>query len=147
MTIGTWLTGVESQLLGFFSSEEKAIIEFFGPLMAQVKEAALELGKQDLQVGLQIIKDAALQSVVAAATAPAGTQVQVAEATFLKVGAVEGITAVHNAEAGAIKAAVAIVQTQAAAAAAANTISTASSTTISAVADTVGDTIQKSLGG
>lgn len=145
MSIGTWLTNIENKLMAFFSSEDKALIEFFGPLMAQVKEVAYELGKEDVQAGLQIIKDAAMASVVAAAAAPSDQRVKVAETTFLTVGAAEGISAIHNAEAGAIKAAVAIVQTQAAVAANTGLIDNTTAAVVSTGAQTVGDTITKSL--
>jgi len=147
MSFGTWVQNVENQVIALFTAEDQALIEFFGPLMAQVKAVALELGKEDLQAGLEVIKTAAIQSVVAAAAAPESDRVKVAETTFLAVGATEGIKAIHNAEAGAIKAAVAIVQTQAANAAAANLVSNTTATAIATGASTVGDLVQKQLGG
>lgn len=131
--------------MAFFSSEDKALIEFFGPLMAQVKQVAYELGKEDVQAGLQILKDAAMASVVAAAAAPSDQRVKVAEATFLTVGAAEGIKAIHNAEAGAIKAAVAIVQSGADQAQTSGLVDDSTASVIKAGAQTVGDTIMKSL--
>ncbi len=131
--------------MAFFSSEDKAIIEFFGPLMAQVKEVAYELGKEDVQAGLEVLKKAALASVAAAAVAPSDQRVKVAEATFLTVGAAEGIKAIHNAEAGAIKAAVAIVQSGASQAQTAGLVDGSTASVIKAGAETVGDTITKSL--
>lgn len=131
--------------MAFFSSEDKALIEFFGPLMAQVKQVAYELGKEDVQAGLQILKDAAMASVVAAAAAPSDQRVKVAEATFLTVGAAEGIKAIHNAEAGAIKAAVAIVQSGADQAQTSGLVDGSTASVIKAGAQTVGDTISKSL--
>jgi hypothetical protein len=145
LSIGSWFTNIENRLLAFFSAEDKAIIEFFGPLMAQVKDVAYELGKEDVQAGLEVLKKAALASVAAAAVAPSDQRVAVAETTFLTVGAAEGIKAIHNAEAGAIKAAVAIVQTQAAAAVGSGTIDAATGAVIGTGAQTVGDTILKSL--
>jgi hypothetical protein len=119
-----------------FSNEEKAVLEFFAPLIKQVKDEAVKLGKGELEAGLRILKDAALQAAMAAAVAPPGTKVAIAEATFLRVGISEGITEIHNAEAGAIKAAVAIVQQEqaavAAVAAAANVAITATPTTTAA---------------
>src|SRR6185369_15970834 len=86
---------------GWFSPEEKLIIEFFTPLMQQVEQSAISLGKGELQVGLQILKDCAIAAVAAAATSP--NPVVAAETAFLATGAIEGVTAIHNAEAGAIK--------------------------------------------
>ena len=113
---GRWVTSL-------FSPSEKLILEFFQPLIKQVRDEALVLGKNDLNEGLRILKDAALAAAMAGALAPPGTKVAVAEAMFLKVGASEGITAIHNAEAAAIKAAAAIVQQERAAVAkTANTV-------------------------
>jgi hypothetical protein len=109
MSIGTWFKDTQKTVLGWFTPEEAAILEFFHPLMLQVKAEALKLGKDNLQVGLNILKDAAISAAMAAATAP-GDKVAAAETAFLTTGASEGIVAIHNAEAGAIKAAVAIVQ-------------------------------------
>jgi len=114
--ITTWFDHQKNAFLAWFSKEDKALITFFGPLMLQVKAVALQLGKNDLQVGLKILEDAAFAAVTAAVTAPPGTNVAVAETIFLQILIKEGITAIHNAEAGAIKAAVAILQQQQAAA-------------------------------
>lgn len=142
MSLNTFLTNVYNTVKSWFQTEEAQIIEFFGPLMVQVREVALELGKQDLQVGLGILRDAALGAATAAATAPTGSKVEVAEAAFLSIVTAEGITAIHNAEAGAIKAAVAIIQQQAAA-----TLNPVAAVTVGQAADTVGDEILKKLGG
>lgn len=122
MGIGTWfhnvgatvaapIEAIGNTILGWFSTDEKAIIDFFTPLLEQVRAQALIIGKNDLAAGLQVIKDAAMAAVIAAENAPAGQKVAMAEAEFLTVAASEGITAVNNAEAAAIKAAVAIIQT------------------------------------
>jgi hypothetical protein len=103
-------------VIGIFTHEEKEIIDFFTPLIEQVKAAAIQLGKDDLQAGFQVLKDAAMAAVVAAENAPAGKKVATAEAEFLTVLTQEGLDAVHNAEAGLIKAAVAIIQANEAAA-------------------------------
>lgn len=114
MSIGSWLNVQKNAVVGWFSPDEKALFDFFHPLMVQVKTTALTLGKGDLQVGIQILEHAALGAATAAITAPPGTQVPAAEAAFLSIVAKEGISAIHNAEAGAIKAAVAIIQNTAA---------------------------------
>jgi hypothetical protein len=112
MTIGSWFATTEKSVLGWFTNEDKALLEFFGPVMHQVKTEAIKLGKGELKVGLNIIKDAAIASAIAAATAPAGMRVALAEKAFVQVGTAEGLTELHNAGSAAIKAAVAIVQTQ-----------------------------------
>lgn len=99
-----------SMVVGLFTSEEKEIIDFFTPLIEQVKAAAIVLGKDDMQAGFQVLKDAAMGAVQAAENAPAGKKVATAEEEFLTILATEGLDAVHNAEAGLIKAAVAIIQ-------------------------------------
>ena len=96
----------------WFSNEEKQILEFFSPLIKQVRDESMKLGGDNLEVGFQILKNAALAAATAAITAPPGTQVAMAEAAFLEVAATQGVAAIHNAEAAAIKAAVAIIQTQ-----------------------------------
>lgn len=140
MSFNTFLSNIYETVKSWFLTEEAAIIEFFGPLMIQVKDAALELGKGDLQVGLQVIQHAALAAVTAAATAK-DNKVEAAEAAFLAVGASEGIVAIHNAEAGAIKAAVAIIQQQAAA-----HLNPVTAVAVGQAADSVGDEILKKLG-
>ena len=127
MGIGSFLKGVggavvapfkaiSSVIMGWFYSEEKAIIEFFTPLLLQIKAEALIIGKDNLAAGLKVLQDSAMAAVIAAQNAPAGQKVAMAEAEFLAVAASEGITAIHNAEAAAIKAAVAILQAREAAA-------------------------------
>lgn len=109
-----WFGAREHDLLNWMHGDDKYVLEFFAPLMEQVKATAIQLGKDDLKVGLQILRDAAVAAAMSAAAAPEGTsKVAAAEAAFLTVGAAEGITAIHNAEAGAIKAAVALVQSHA----------------------------------
>lgn len=125
--VGTWLVETEKALLAFFSPEEKLIIEFFGPLMEQVKNEALKVGLDDLQLGLGILKAAALAAASAAENAGPGVdKVKAAEDAFIATGKT-GITEVsntvtssattlyqttlNNAEAAAIKAAVAMIQT------------------------------------
>jgi hypothetical protein len=123
MTIGTWFqdrldcvtnsaNAVEGAVHGWLGPEEALLLDFFGPLMKQVEAEALRIGKQDLQVGLQILKDSALSAVKAAVLAPPGHKVEAAEVAFLGTAACEGVTAIHNAQAGALKAAVAIIQGQ-----------------------------------
>lgn len=105
----SWLQTVKQ----FFVDEDKIIVEYFTPLMAQVKAAALKAGKDDLKIGFKILVDAASGAVQAGLTAPPGTNVAVAEAAFISIAVKEGVVAIHNAEASMIKAAVAIAQTQA----------------------------------
>lgn len=100
-----------------FSSEEKAVMDFLTPLANQIYHTALTLGKQDVAAGLTVLKDSVTTAVAAGATAIAAGQnpVVAAETAFLTTGAGEGITALSNAESGAIKAGVAIAQQAAAA--------------------------------
>lgn len=95
-----------------FSADEQAVIDFLTPLANQIYQEALILGKKDLQAGLQVLKDSVATAVQAGATAIAAGQspVVAAEASFLTTAAGEGKTALSNAEAGAIKAGVAILQ-------------------------------------
>lgn len=99
-----------------FSAEESAVIDFLTPLANQIYQTALTLGKQDLQAGLQVLKDSVATAVMAGTTAIAAGQnpVQIAESTFLTTAAGEGKTALSNAESGAIKAGVAVAQQAAA---------------------------------
>lgn len=99
-----------------FETDEAAVMAFLAPLGNQILAAAKALGKADVQAGLQIIKDTAIAAVAAGASAAAtgGNAVSAAEAAFISVGSSEGLTAIRNAESGAIKAAVAIAQTAAA---------------------------------
>lgn len=112
--IGSWFKPITNinftPIKKYFVDEDKIIIEYFTPMMNQVKEEALRVGKQDLQIGFKILTDAAIGAAIAGLTAPPGTNIAVAEATFLTIGIKEGIDAIHNAEASMIKGAVAIVQ-------------------------------------
>lgn len=111
MTIGTWFAEEEAKVGAWFTNEEAQLIQFFGPLFKQIIAAGEALGKQTIQQGVQVILDAATKAVTTAASAPAGSNiVQVAEQTFLATAQSEGVIVIHNAEAGAIKAAVAIAQ-------------------------------------
>lgn len=95
-----------------FTAEEQAVIDFLTPLANQIYQTALTLGKQDLQAGLQVLKDSVATAVAAGTAAIAAGQnpVTAAETTFLTTAAGEGQTALSNAESGAIKAGVALVQ-------------------------------------
>ncbi len=106
-----------------FTTEEQAVIDYLTPLANQIYQTALTLGKQDLQIGLQVLKDGVTAAVAAGAVAIASGQnpVTAAETTFLTTAAGEGKTALSNAESAAIKAGVAIAQ-QAAAALAASAV-------------------------
>lgn len=106
------LTSLGQWFFSWFSDEEKQILEFLAPLVKQIRDEALKLGNDNVQAGLAIIENAALAAATAAVSAPPGTQVAAAEAAFLQIAATQGVTAIHNAEAAAIKAAVAIIQTQ-----------------------------------
>lgn len=126
MQIGQiWSTLVEF-VLSWFKKDEKILLDFFSPLLDQVKEQALVLGKQDLEAGLILLQKAAMAAVVAAENAP-GDKVKAAEEAFVAEiqnnggqlaaqvkGQVSGLQQVilSNAEAAAIKAAVAIIQSQ-----------------------------------
>lgn len=95
-----------------FETDEQAVMAFLAPLGAQILAAAKALGKADVQAGLQVIVDAAKSGAAAGTQAllSGANPVPAAESAFLTTGEAEGITAIHNAEAGAIKAAVAIEQ-------------------------------------
>ena len=99
-----------------FTTEEQAVLDFVTPLINQITQTALTLGKQDLQVGLQVLKDSVTTAVAAGTAAIVAGQnpVTAAETTFLTTAAGEGHTALNNAESAAIKAGVAIVQQAAA---------------------------------
>ena len=103
---------IENWVTDEFTTDEQAVMAFLAPLGSQILAAATALGKTTVQEGLQVIKDTAAAAVAAGATAAAtgGNAVAAAEAAFVSVGTSEGLTAVKNAEAGAIKAAVAIAQ-------------------------------------
>ena len=111
-TIQQLINWVEAE----FETDEQAVMAFLAPLGHQILAAAKTVGKATVQEGLQVIKDTAAAAVAAGATALAAGQnpVEAAEAAFIATGSAEGLTAIHNAEAGAIKAAVAIAQAAAA---------------------------------
>ena len=112
MTIGTWIAKVEGGFIKHFTNDEQAVMDFLTPLAKEISATALTLGKQDVQAGLQVLKDSVMASVTAGMTAIAAGQspVVAAETTFLTTAAGEGKIALSNAEAGAIKAGVAIAQ-------------------------------------
>lgn len=95
-----------------FTADEQAVIDFLTPLAHQIYQTALKLGKEDLQAGLQVLKDSVATAVAAGTAAIAAGQnpVTAAETTFLTTAAGEGKSALSNAESGAIKAGVAILQ-------------------------------------
>lgn len=104
-------TWIKTKVVGWFiSKEQQKLNEFFGPLINQVKEAALKVGKENLDVGLDILKEAALAAALSAATAKTGEKTKAAEKVFLDIVKAKGLVAIHNAEAGIIKAAVAMIQ-------------------------------------
>lgn len=110
MSFFTWLGKVKSYIRNWLASpEDAAIIEFFGPLIDQVKAAALKAGKDNLNVGIEILKEAAVVAVLEAQKSGAD-KVKVAEETFVRIVKERGIESIENAEAGLIKAAVAIIQ-------------------------------------
>lgn len=109
MTIGTWITQEEGKIASWFTDEEHALIQYFGPLFEQILAQAEVLVKDDAEAGLKVLIDAATAAVGAAATAK--DKVGAAEAAFVKILTTEGVDAIHNAEAGLIKAAVAVIQT------------------------------------
>ena len=104
-------------------TEKKAVvladetIAFLTPLGQQIEAQALVLGKQDLQAGLQVLKDSVVTAVTAGTVALASglDPVEASTAAFLTTAAGEGKNALNNAEAGAIKAGVADAQIAAAA--------------------------------
>jgi hypothetical protein len=126
MNIGQiWASIVEFVLL-WFKKDEKILLDFFGPLLDQVKQQALVLGKQDLEAGLVLLQKAAMAAVEAAEQAP-GDKVKAAEEAFVKAITENGADLantmksqalglkdiiLNNAETAAIKAAVAIIQSQ-----------------------------------
>ena len=103
-----------AELKTWFTNEEQIVMAEFEPLVVQIVAAVKALGKATFDEGFQVFKDAAKAAVDAGAAAalsgnPAAV-VSSAEAAFLTTGASEGVTAIHNAEAGLIKAAVATAQ-------------------------------------
>jgi len=91
---------------------EQSVIDFVTPLAQQIQAQALILGKQDLAIGLQVLKDGVATGVAAgaAALATGGNPVAAAETAFLTTAAGEGKTALNNAESAAIKVGVALAQ-------------------------------------
>ena len=118
MSIGTWFAQEETKVAAWFSNEEAALVKYFGPLFKQILAQAVIIGKGDAAAGLTVLQDAVTSAVAAGAAAAVsgGNAVQAAENALISTGTSEGITAVHNAEAGLIKAGVAIAQETAAAA-------------------------------
>ena len=116
MSLSTFIAKEVTAVEGFFTSEEALVVQFLGPLAMQIVAAVEALGKATFAEGLQVLKDAAMAGVAAGAEAAAtgGNAVTAAEAAFVATGSTEGLVVVHNAEAGAIKAAVAIAQANAA---------------------------------
>ena len=121
MSIGTWIKTEEEKIAAVFTNEEAAIMQFLAPLGKQILAAAKALGTSTVQEGVQVILNSAIQAAQAGAQAQAtgGNAVTAAETAFVSTATAQGITVIHNAEAGAIKAAVAIVQANASTAAAA----------------------------
>lgn len=111
-----WVSGEVTEVEDFFTSEEAEVVKYFGPLISQVVAQAKVIGKEDFAAGFKVLTDAVSTAVAAGAEAATtgGNPVTAAEVSFVATVASEGITAVHNAEAGLIKAGVAIVQTAAA---------------------------------
>lgn len=109
-----WMALEEAKVIGIFKSEEAQVIEWAKPLIAQIVASVEALGKTTFTEGLQVLKDAAEAAVQAgAATLATGNLEAVgaaATAAFIATGASEGLTVVKNAEAGAIKIAVAAAQ-------------------------------------
>lgn len=110
MGIGAWISKEEHKIVAFFKQEEADVVHFLTPLVKQILDAAQALGKETLSEGVAVILNAATKAATTAATAT-GDKVAVAEAAFLDVVKTDGVTVIHNAEAGAIKAAVAVLQT------------------------------------
>jgi hypothetical protein len=107
-----WFTFVLKVVGWFLKPEDVALLRFFGPLISQVREIALKVGKDNLAIGLDILQDAAIQAVLEAKSAGEGAnKVVIAEKTFIEIVKNRGLDAVGNAAAGMIKAAVAILQT------------------------------------
>lgn len=112
-TLRGWYDKIKTKVTSwFFKPEDNPILDFFGPLIDQIKAAALKAGKDNLQIGLDILKDAAIAAALEAqAAGPGANKIQIAEKAFLRIMKEKGFDAIENAEAGLIKAAVAIIQT------------------------------------
>lgn len=112
--IENWIVTEEGKFKAEFESEEAKVIAYLQPLIAQIVTTAKTLAVDDFDAGLKILKDSATAAVTAGAPLIlqgniAGAE-SAAEQAFLATGAAEGVTAVNNAEAATIKAAVAIAQ-------------------------------------
>jgi hypothetical protein len=108
----TWIANETNQITTIFTTDEAAVMKFLAPLGQQILDAAKALGKATVQEGLQVLVSGATQAVAAgtAAEASGGNPVTAAETAFLTTAAAGGATVLHNAQAAAIKAAVAIAQ-------------------------------------
>lgn len=109
MTFSSWIKDEVTVVENWFTDEEAGVVKFFGPLVQQIIAAGAALGKATVADGVKVILDGAMSAATSAATAT-GDKVATAEAAFVSTVSTEGLTVVHNAEAGAIKAAVAIIQ-------------------------------------
>jgi hypothetical protein len=107
-----WIANETALVSAAFTADEAAVMKFLAPLGAQILAAAKSIGKATAQEGLQVIIASATSAVAAGAAAQAsgGNAVQAAEEAFVASATTAGITVIKNAEAGAIKAAVAIAQ-------------------------------------
>lgn len=112
MNVFNWIGNEAHALWVGLSAEERALLTYFTPLFKQIETTAITVGKQDFQAGLQVLTDGVTTAVAAGAAAAAtgGNAVAAAETQFVATLTTEGITAVKNAEAGLIKAGVAIAQ-------------------------------------
>lgn len=111
--VGAWFSTEEQKILTLFSHDEAVVMQFLSPLATQIIAAAKALGKETITEGLQVLLGAAQVAAAAGATAELTGQdpIKAAETSFLETTSAQGITVLRNAEAGAIKAAVAIAQT------------------------------------
>lgn len=107
-----WVSKEEGVLTADFTAAETILVNYFTPLFKQIVAEAETLGKGDFQAGLQVLTDAVTSAVGAGTAAIAAGQnpVSAAESQFITTTVTEGVTAVSNAEAGLIKAGVAIAQ-------------------------------------
>ena len=112
MSVLSWIERVIGGVEKEFFADEKLVLAYMAPLADQLLVKAKQLGKNDVAAGLQVLKDSVAVAVAAGATAAAAGQSPVAasEAAFLTTTAGEGLTALHNAEAAAIKVGVAEAQ-------------------------------------
>lgn len=107
-----WVEKEEGVVAADFTSAEAALVDYFTPLFKQIEAQAIEVGKGDFQAGLQVLKDGVTTAVAAGVTALAtgSNPVTAAETTFVTTVSTEGLASINNAEAGLIKAGVAIAQ-------------------------------------